>query len=52
MIVQIDVVLNQPALQERVKERKDVNRRRGACQKASDAKVRKINKREVKKIIR
>ena len=51
MIVQNDVVLNQPDLQERVKKRKDVSRRRGACQKPSDAKVKKIDKREVKKIL-
>ena len=51
MIVQIDVVLNQPDLQERMKGRMDVSRRRGACQKASDAKVKKIGKREAMKII-
>ena len=51
MIVQNDVVLNQPDLQERVKKRKDVSRRRGAYQKPSDAKVKKIDKREVKKIV-
>ena len=47
MIVQIEVVLNQPNPQERVKGRTDVVRRRGACQKVSDAKVRKIDKREL-----
>ena len=47
MIVQIDVVLNQPNPQERVKERMDVIRRRGTCQKVSDAKVRNIDKREL-----
>ena len=46
MIVQIDVVLNQPDLQEQVKGRMDVSRWRGACQKAFDAKVREIDKRE------
>ena len=40
MIVQIEVVLNQPNPQERVKGRTDVVRQRGACQKVSDAKVR------------
>ena len=47
MIVQIDVVLNQPNPQERVKGRMGVFRWRGACQKVSDAKVRKIDKREL-----
>ena len=47
MIVQIDVVLNQLDLQERMKGRMVVSRQRGACQKASDAKVRKIDKREL-----
>ena len=47
MIVQIEVVLNQPNPQERVKGRMDVMRWRGACQKVSDAKVRKIDKREL-----
>ena len=47
MIVQIEVVLNQPNPQERVKGRTDVVRRYGACQKVSDAKVRKIDKREL-----
>ena len=47
MIVQIEVVLNQPNPQERVKGRTDVVRQRGACQKVSDAKVRKIDKREL-----
>ena len=51
MIVQIDVVLNQPNLQELVRGRMDVIRRRGACLKVSDAKVRKIDNREAVKII-
>ena len=51
MIVQIDVVLNQPDLQEQVKGRMDVSRWRGACQKAFNAKVREIDKREAVKII-
>ena len=51
MIIQIDVILNQPNPQERVKGRMDVIRQRGACQKVFDAKVRKIDKREAVKII-
>ena len=47
MIVQIEVVLNQPNPQERVKGRMDVVHRRDACKKVSDAKVRKIDKREL-----
>ena len=51
VIVQIDVVLSQSDLKEWMERRRNVGHQCGACQKAFDAKVRKISQRNVKKSI-
>ena len=47
MIVQMEAVPDQSNLLQLMDERKEVVRRRCACEKVSDAKVRKIDKREL-----